>query len=246
MHPDWIVPDWPAPPGVRAFVTTRAGGVSSAPFASFNVGLSTGDDPLAVRENRARLTALLPREPSWLKQVHGARVVNAAEATDTPQADASLATAPGIVCAVQAADCIPVLFCNRPGTLVAAAHAGWRGLAGGVVDNTVSALAAAGARPADLLAYIGPGIGPGAFEVGDEVREAYTASDPGAQSAFSAHGPGKWLADLPTLVRRALERCGVREVHGGTLCTYSDAARFYSYRRDRVTGRMAALIWRTE
>ena len=246
MHPDWIVPDWPAPPGVRAFVTTRAGGVSAAPFASLNLGFSTGDDPEAVRENRARLRALLPREPAWLKQVHGADVVNAEEVAEPPRADASVAAAAGAVCVVQIADCLPVLLCDRQATLVAAAHAGWRGLAAGVIDNTVAAMGAAGVDARSVIAYIGPGIGPRAFEVGDEVREAYVGRDSGAFSAFSAHGPGKWLADLPALVRRALARCGVGAVYGGDLCTYSDPARFFSYRRDQVTGRMAALIWRME
>jgi YfiH family protein len=246
MHPDWIVPDWPAPPGVRALITTRSGGVSARPFDSFNLGFSTGDDPEAVRENRRRLAAVLPRAPAWLKQMHGADVVSAEEATDPPRADASVAMAAGAVCAIQVADCLPVLLCDRQATVVAAAHAGWRGLAAGVIDHTVAAMTATGVRASGVLAYIGPGIGPRAFEVGDEVREAYVAGDPGASGAFSAHGPGKWLADLPALARRALARCGVNAVYGGNLCTYSDPARFYSYRRDKVTGRMAALIWRTE
>lgn len=247
MHPDWIAPDWPAPPGVRAFITTRAGGVSAPPFESLNVGLSTGDDPQAVLENRRRLSALLPREPAWLKQIHGASVVNAEHVAGTPlEADASVATTAGVVCAIQIADCLPVLFCDREGTLVAGAHAGWRGLAAGVIDNTVAAMSSAGARVERLMAYIGPGIGPRAFEVGDDVREAYVSRDSGTQSAFAAHGPGKWLADLPVLTRRALARCGVTAVYGGNLCTYSDPERFYSYRRDKITGRMVALIWRTE
>lgn len=244
LHPDWIVPEWPAPPGVRALVTTRAGGTSAAPFASFNVGFSTGDALEAVQENRRRLRELLPGEPRWLTQVHGAEVVDAESALDRPAADASVAKTPGTVCAILVADCLPVLFCDREGSLIAAAHGGWRGLAAGVIDNTVAALRAAGADPRDLFAYIGPGIGPRAFEVGDEVRQAYVSNDASVQSAFVPHGPGKWLADLPALARRALERCGVRDVQGGNLCTYSDAKRFYSYRRDKVTGRMAALIWR--
>lgn len=246
MHPDWIVPDWPAPPGVHAFVTTRAGGVSRPPFDSLNVGFTTGDDREAVRENRRRLTALLPRDPAWLKQIHGSDVVNAEGVADPPAADASVAATAGVVCAIQIADCLPVLLCDRQGTLVAAAHAGWRGLAAGVIDNTVASMTAAGARADDLMAYIGPGIGPRAFEVGDEVRDAYMSRDTGAQSAFVAHRSGKWLADLPALTRRALARCGVGAVYGGNMCTYSDPARFYSYRRDKVTGRSVALIWRME
>jgi len=241
--PDWIVPEWPAPPGVRAFLTTRAGGVSTGAYSSFNLGLSTGDDPRAVEANRRRLRAMLPAEPRWLKQVHGAHVVDAESVHDRPEADASIARTPGIVCAIQIADCLPVLFTDRSATAVAAVHAGWRGLAAGVIDNTVAAMDAAGIRAGEILAFIGPGIGPGAFEVGGEVREAYVGRDPGARYAFKTHVPGKWLADLPSLAKRALERCGVTSVYGGTLCTYSDPQRFYSYRRDKVTGRMAALVW---
>jgi polyphenol oxidase len=244
IHEDWIVPDWPIPPHVRALITTRAGGVSSAPYDTFNLGFATQDKPSAVTENRGRLRALLPGEPRWLKQVHGARVVSAESVEGRPEADASVAREPGTVCAILVADCLPVLFSDRAGDIVAAAHAGWRGLAAGVLDNTVAAISEAGTAPEDILAYIGPGIGPAAFEVGDEVRAAYVEHDAGAGAAFTPHAPGKWLADLPRLARRALARCGVSEVYGGALCTYSDPARFYSYRRDRTTGRMAALIWR--
>jgi hypothetical protein len=243
-HPDWIVPSWPVPHGIRALVTTRAGGVSAAPYRSLNLGFATGDDPQCVQENRSRLAALLPQEPRWLKQVHGARVVEAEAAHDRPEADASIARTAGTVCAVLVADCLPVLLADRAAGVVAAAHAGWRGLAAGVIDNTVAAMALEGVDAAHVIAYIGPGIGPRAFEVGDEVRAAYVRRDPGDAAAFSPHAPGKWLADLPALARRALERCGVREIYGGELCTYSDPLRFYSYRRDGETGRMAALVWR--
>jgi len=241
-HPDWIVPDWPAPRNVKAFITTRAGGVSDAPYASLNLGLSTGDDPRAVEENRRRVRARLPSDPRWLKQVHGARVVRAEAVRDRPEADASYACEPHTVCAIQVADCLPILLADTAGTVIAASHAGWRGLAAGVMENTVEAMRSAGAR--DVLAYIGPGIGPSAFEVGDDVRDAYVLSDTGAADAFRPHAAGKWLADLPWLARRALSRCGVREVRGGNFCTWSDAQRFYSYRRERTTGRMAAFIWR--
>lgn len=241
--PDWIVPDWPAPPGVKALVTTRAGGISAEPYASFNVGFSTGDDPHAVEANRARLRTLVPAEPKWLKQVHGAHVLNAESVYGRPEADAALARTPGTVCAIQVADCLPVLFTERTGSVVAAAHAGWRGLAAGVIDNTVGAMVGAGIRAREIIAYLGPGIGPAAFEVGDEVRAAYVSRDPGAADAFRPHGSGKWLANLPSLARRALERCGVAGIYGGAVCTYSNPQRFYSYRRDKVTGRMAALIW---
>jgi YfiH family protein len=228
---------------VRALVTTRVGGVSTGPYRSFNVGFSTDDDPRAVEANRARLRSMLPAEPLWLRQIHGARVVEAESVHDQPEADASVTRASGSVCVIQVADCLPVLFAERAGSVVAAAHAGWRGLAAGVIDNTIAAMEGAGARAADILAYIGPGIGAGAFEVGDEVREAYMSRDSGAAEAFTSRGSGKWLADLPMLARRALKRCGVSAVYGGNLCTYSDPQRFYSYRRDKVTGRMAALIW---
>lgn len=241
-HPDWIIPDWPAPARVRALITTRAGGVSEGPFASFNLGLRTGDDPQAVAANRARLASLLPQQPRWLRQVHGSRVVEADALADSPEGDAALARRPGTVCAVLVADCIPVLLAERSGSTVAIAHAGWRGLAGGVVENTVRAMAC---DPRDLIAYLGPGIGPDAFEVGDDVRDVFLARDGGAAAAFTPHASGKWLGDLFLLARRCLQRAGVDAIHGGTLCTYSDARRFFSYRRGRTTGRMAALIWHT-
>lgn len=243
---DWIVPQWSTPACVKALITTRSGGTSDGPYQSFNLGFSTGDDPGAVDANRARLRALLPNEPRWLKQVHGARVVDAGSVYDRPEADAAVAREPGTVCAVLVADCLPVLLANREGSAVAAAHAGWRGLAAGVLSNTVAAMTKAGGNASDLVAYIGPGIGPRAFEVGQDVFEAFTDVDPDAANAFARHTPGKWLADLAALARRALERCGVGEISGGDLCTFSDAARFYSYRRDKVTGRMAALIWRAD
>jgi hypothetical protein len=165
---------------------------------------------------------------------------------DRPRADASVATAAETVCAIMVADCLPILLSNRSGSVVAAAHAGWRGLAEGVIENTVGAMTTRGPDIKEILAYIGPGIGPAAFEVGDDVYDAYTSRDPGAVAAFKAHAPGKWLADLPMLARRALARCGVTQVYGGDLCTWSDPDRFYSYRRDRTTGRMGAFIWRLD
>lgn len=242
-HPDWIVPDWPAPANVKALITTRAGGVSTGPFASFNLGLRTGDDLRAVAANRDRLNALLPRQPSWLRQVHGARVVDADGTTDEPEADAAIARRPGTVCAVLVADCIPVLLTDRAGTTVGIAHAGWRGLARGVIENTVRGMAGDSSH---LIAYLGPGIGPDAFEVGSDVRDAFLEGDAGTAAAFVPHAAGKWRADLFQLARQCLRRAGVAEVYGGTLCTYSDTLRFFSYRRSRITGRMAALIWRTD
>jgi YfiH family protein len=242
MSPDWIVPDWPAPDGIRAIITTRAGGVSLGPYAALNVGFSTGDDANAVEENRRRLRMVLPADPRWLKQVHGTQVVDAGTLSDRVEADAAFARDPRTVCAVLIADCLPVLFTDRVGSIVAVAHAGWRGLAGGVIALTLEALRKHSAH--DVIAYIGPGIGRDAFEVGEDVYRAFTTSDAGAAEAFVPHRPGKWLADLPALARRALAACGVSAVYGGSFCTFSDPARFFSYRRDGETGRMAALIWR--
>jgi polyphenol oxidase len=244
MNHDWIVPDWPAPANVKAFITTRTGGVSVGPHASFNLGLRADEDPHTVAQNRALLQQHLPQPPKWLRQMHGTRVVNADTLAGSPDADASVARISGTVCAVMIADCLPVLFTNRAGTRVAGAHAGWRGLSGGVLANTVQALCEAGDAPQDLLAYVGPGIGPSAFEVGADVYDAFTTQDADARHAFVPHKPGKWLADLFTLARRALARAGVTEIYGGGMCTYADPERFYSYRRDKVTGRMAAFIWR--
>jgi YfiH family protein len=217
--------------------------VSTGAYATFNLGDLTADDPAAVRANKARLQALLPGPPRWLRQVHGADVVHADAVTSPAQADAAYTATPGVVCAVKIADCMPVLLADAAGTAVAAAHAGWRGLAAGVLENTVRALPTA---PDALIAYLGPAIGPEAFEVGDEVRAAFCDVDPAAAAAFSPLRAGKWLADLFRLGRMRLARCGVTRVHGGGLCTYSDPQRFYSHRRNPVTGRMAALIWSGE
>lgn len=242
MSPDWIQPDWPAPAGVRALVTTRHGGVSSGPYASMNLGSHVGDSPLAVARNRALLRICLPAEPLWLDQVHGIEVADASTAVGrSVTADASVATRPGAVCAVMTADCLPVLFCDDAGTVVAAAHAGWRGLAAGVLDATVARMAVA---PERIIAWMGPAIGPQAFEVGDEVRRAFVAIDPATARAFaSAERSGKWYADLFLLARLRLAGVGVERVFGGGLCTYSDPQRYFSYRRDGITGRLASLVW---
>lgn len=237
---DWIVPDWPAAPRVKCLITTRNGGISAGAYATFNLGARTGDDADAVRANRRQLLASLPQEPKWLRQVHAARVIVADGLTDIPEADASIARNAGTVCAVMIADCMPVLLCDRAGSVVGIAHAGWRSLSAGVVENTVGDM---GVAPGELLAYLGPAIGPDAFEVGADVRDAFLAADSAAAEAFRPRHDGKWLADLFQLARQRLARCGVRRVFGGELCTYRDPARFYSYRRDKVTGRMAALIW---
>jgi hypothetical protein len=240
--PQFILPDWPAPKNVRAVVTTRAGGVSCAPYDSFNLATHVGDDPAAVRENRARLRAALalPAEPVWLKQVHGVAVVDAAQGGAEPEADGTFAAQPGAVCAVLTADCLPVLLCNREGTKVAALHAGWRGLAGGVIETGVKALSLPGS---ELLAWLGPAIGPVSFEVGPEVRAAFVQHDMQAAQAFRAAREGKYLVDIYQLARQRLQRLGVAAVYGGGFCTVTERERFFSYRRDGVTGRMAALIW---
>jgi YfiH family protein len=241
-HPDWIVPDWPAPDCVRALITTRHGGVSRGPFTSLNLGLDTGDDLQAVAANRARVRSVLPQEPRWLRQVHGTRVVVADQVSAPPEADASVAWHAGTVCAVMIADCLPVLITDIMGSVVALAHAGWRGLAGGVVEATVRET---GVAPAGLLAFLGPCIGPAAFEVGADVHDAFVTADPAAESGFTRHRSGKWLASLGFLARQALARAGVSRVYGEPQCTYSCPERFFSYRRERTTGRMVALIWRT-
>ncbi|WLH62130.1 peptidoglycan editing factor PgeF [Pseudomonas sp. FP2300] len=236
---DWLIPDWPAPARVKACVTTRGGGVSLAPFDSLNLGDHVGDDPTAVAENRRRLTDQFAITPAWLQQVHGIAVVEA-DPTQVATADASWTDTPGIACASMTADCLPVLFCNRAGTRVAAAHAGWRGLANGVLEATLDSLAV----PADeILAWLGPAIGPQAFEVGPEVREAFIAQLPEAVKAFAASpNAGKFLADIYQLARLRLAVRGVTAVYGGGLCTVTDP-RFFSYRRNPCTGRFASLIW---
>ncbi len=233
-----IVPDWPAPSRVKSLMTTREGGVSHAPWASFNLGDHVGDDLAHVAANRAHLRQGLPSEPGWLKQVHSASVVETG--ADVPQADASFTRQTGTVSVVLTADCLPVLFCDRAGSVVAAAHAGWRGLADGVLESTVAAMKV---PPAGILAWMGAAIGPQAFEVGDEVRQVFVAQHPQAAAAFVAHAPGKWLADIYLLARIRLQGLGVKAVYGGGRCTFTESERFFSYRRDGVTGRMAALIW---
>ena len=236
---DWLTPDWPAPVWVKACITTRSGGISAAPFDSFNLGEHVEDDPVAVTKNRQRLISQLGCKPAWLRQVHGVAVVPA-EPGDVLEADASWTATPGVACTVMTADCLPVLFCDRAGSRVAAAHAGWRGLAGGVLETTLDALAVA---PEDVLAWLGPAIGPQAFEVGAEVREAFMAVHPQAAEAFVASvNPGRYMADIYQLARIRLAARGVTAVYGGGFCTYSDP-RFYSYRRAARTGRFASLIW---
>lgn len=243
MNPNWLKPDWPAPAHVHAVVTTRQGGFSQAPFDSLNLGDHVGDDPYAVAKNRHLVGDLLhlPTEPLWLQQVHGTVVSGMNANSCTPQADASVAFKPKQVCVVMTADCLPVLFCDKAGTRVAAAHAGWRGLCDGVLEETVKAL---DCPPSELLAWMGPAIGPTAFEVGEEVRAEFIQHDAQAEAAFvKGEQAGKWLGDLYVLARQRLQNVGLSAIYGGGLCTYTDSARFFSYRRDNRTGRMASLIW---
>ena len=227
-------------------MTTRNGGVSTGPWAGsdgggLNLGLGSGDDPTTVQRNRRLVADRLPSEPAWLQQVHGTAAVDVSHRAEVPvTADASFTAAPGRVCAILVADCLPVLLTDRRGSRVAAAHAGWRGLAAGVLEST---LGASGLAPDETLAWIGPAIGPTRFEVGDDVRLAFVDARPEAASCFAPLGAGKWLADLPRLARTRLEAAGVSAVHASGLCTASDPDRFYSYRRDGTTGRQAALIW---
>ena len=249
--PAWLTPAWPAPARVRAAATLRGGGVSPAPYATLNLGTHVGDDPAAVAENRRRLAEALalPAEPLWLSQVHGTGVIDAdarrvtgapTPAGAPPQADAAVARAPGQPLVILVADCLPVLFASDDGAVIGIAHAGWRGLAAGVLEATVAAL---GQPPAQLHTWVGPGIGPAHFEVGDEVRVALCSQDPGAAEAFQPNPRGRWQCDLQRLTRRRLAHLGIQSVHGQPRCTFAEPDAFFSYRRDGVTGRMAALIW---
>ena len=235
-------PDWPTPPGIRAYSTLRGGGVSQGAYDSLNLAAHVGDDPSHVTANRHQLhnSLQLPAEPYWLTQVHGNKAVRAkAKPSQPPEADASFSDKSGVVCAVMTADCLPVLFCNRKGDRVAASHAGWRGLAGGVLESTVQSLGNGG-----LMAWLGPAIGPKAFEVGAAVHQTFLERLGDCHEAFLQIDEHHWLADLYSLARMTLARVGVTEVYGGGECTFSNPERFFSYRRDSQTGRMATLIWR--
>jgi YfiH family protein len=254
-----LVPVWDAPANVAALSTTRRGGTSLAPYddgsgsgaLGLNLGVHVGDSLEAVAANRALLRSQLPGEPGWLTQVHGSDVVDAREAAqaaasgDMLKADACVSTEPGIVCVIQTADCLPVLFCDRAGRVVGAAHAGWRGLANGVLENTVARMRDAGAGAGEILAWLGPAIGPSRFEVGEDVFRAFVEHDGACASAFMprAGAPSKYLADIYALAKRRLAGAGVDRVWGGNRCTVAERDHFYSYRRDGVTGRMASLIW---
>ena len=235
-----IIPDWPVSKHVLALQTTRQGGISASPYDTFNLGLHVGDDPVRVNRNRMMLGSMMPSEPVWLEQVHGTIVANADMADCLVQADACIARQRGSVCAVMTADCLPVLLCDTQGSVVGAAHAGWKGLAAGVIEATVEAMDVA---PQDLMAWLGPAISQPAFEVGDDVRDAFVSAQPQAASAFVSGQQGKWLADIYALARLRLNALGVTAIHGGGECTFSEEDKYYSYRRDGVTGRMGTFIW---
>lgn len=239
-NPDWLIPNWPAPSTVHSASTLRTGGVSNGAFSSFNLALHVGDEVEQVKQNRALLRQALhlPNEPVWLQQHHGNTVLAADRQTTTPLADASYTAQAGVVCAVMTADCLPLLICSTDGCHVAAIHAGWRGLQAGIIKNTLALL------PKDILVWLGPAIGAACFEVGDDVRTAFLHNSTAFESAFQANAEGKWQADIYQLARVELAMLGVEQIYGGGLCTVTDSARFFSYRREQITGRMATLIWR--
>lgn len=239
----FITPSWPAPANVKALQTTRTGGVSLAPYHGLNLGVHVNDDAIAVTKNRQLLSPYLPGEPVWVNQVHGVEVIDAAQSTCLQNADASFATKPNVVCVAMTADCLPVLLCDKAGTVVAAVHAGWRGLCDGAIEAAVNKLPV---EKSEILAWLGPAIGPDAFEVGDEVRQQFMQHDSHAERAFKQHD-SKWLCNMYLIAQQRLNKLGVSQIFGGSInenfCTYTDEDRFFSFRRDNVTGRMASLIW---
>lgn len=240
MHkPEFIIPDWPAPANVKALQTTRAGGISTGSYASLNLGDHVKDNPLHVAHNRQSLSPFLPTEPVWLQQVHGIRVIDASTSSCLETADASFSTRKEVVCVTMTADCLPVLLCDEAGTVVAAIHAGWRSLCDGVIEAAVEVMPG---EASHLMAWLGPAIGPEAFEVGGEVRQQFIVHDAQAEVAFRPHG-NKWLGDLYTIARQRLQSSGITRIYGGGRCTYSEPESFFSFRRDGDTGRMATFIW---
>jgi len=237
----WLTPDWPVPANIRAATTLRTGGVSCGAYASLNPAMHVGDDVDLVKKNRQLIKELLdlPGEPVWLEQIHSNRAVSAVKTESLQQADASYTAEAGVVCAVMTADCLPLLVCAADGSQVAAIHAGWRGLLAGVVANTLSAM-----QDNELLVWLGPAIGPDCFEVGVEVRDAFVQKSAAFMTAFKQQSNGKWLADIYQLARIDLATLGIDKIYGGGFCTVTEQERFYSYRRDKQTGRMATLIWR--
>ena len=244
LHATFIIPNWPVPTNVKALQTTRAGGVSLAPYDSLNMGLHVQDNPMHVAQNRQLLSQYLPSEPVWLNQVHGINVVDAANTDCVPEADASYATRKNVVCVTMTADCLPILLCDTAGTVVASIHAGWRGLCDGVIEATLSKMPV---ESATLMAWLGPAIGQNAFEVGGELRAQFIAKDAQAKAAFKPHGDNpeqdKWLGDLYKIAMQRLNNLGIMQIYGGGECTFTDQQRYFSFRRDGATGRMATLIW---
>lgn len=240
---DFIRPNWPAPSNVKALQTMRNGGVSSGAFASLNMGAHVSDDPIAVAKNRQLLSPYLPSEPVWVNQVHGTDVIDAATSGCLQNADASFSTKPKVVCVTMTADCLPLLLCDTKGTVVAAVHAGWRGLCDGVIEAAVAKMQV---PASEILVWLGPAIGPDAFEVGTDVKLQFEAKDAQAELAFKPHGD-KWLGNLYLIATQRLNTLGVTQIYGASVneefCTYTDKARFFSFRRDNVTGRMASMIW---
>lgn len=239
---NWITPNWPIPSHVKALTTLRSGGVSLTPFDSFNLAMHVGDAPTAVLQNRDILqkSAKLPTKPLWLKQVHGIEVVTAEDfsSEETPEADAAIAFHPNQICTVLTADCLPILLCDQKGSKIGAVHAGWKGLAQGVIEATVEKLSP---NPENLLAWLGPAIGPESFEVREEVHSVFSQVD--ERKAFRPFGQEAWLLDIYYLAKLRLMRLGIKQIFGGGYCTYRESDRFYSFRRDKITGRMATLIW---
>lgn len=242
MAESFISVNWPAPDSVRAIITTRNGGQSLTPYASFNLAEHVGDNPISVQKNRQALvrSAQLPAEPLWLRQTHSTRVIDASQWQADVEADAIICDAPNQVCVVMTADCLPILITDKSGSQIAAVHAGWRGLLDGIIENT---LAKFNAPASELMAWLGAAIGPEAFEVGPEVKEAFVAIDSRAESAFVPSHSDRFLADIYQLARQRLSAQGVSAIYGGDYCTYTEKERFFSYRRDGITGRMATLIW---
>jgi len=241
--PNYLIPNWPAPKNIHAYTTTRGGGVSQPPYNSFNLSTNVGDEISAVTANRTRLRQdlKLPNEPFWLNQAHTNNVITAKSQSDFPSADAAYTTQSNIVCVTLTADCLPILLCSKQGNLVAAIHAGWRGIVNGVIEATIKALPVA---PQELIAWFGPAIGPTVFEVEEEVKEKFVATDPKAQQAFTSIVPNKYLLNLYLIGRQRLNNCEVSAIYGGEFCTYSAPEKFFSFRRHATTGRLASLIWR--
>jgi polyphenol oxidase len=235
----FIIPNWPAPANVKTLQTTRLAGFSTTPYDSLNLGDHVKDNPITVAKNRQLLNGYVPSEPVWLNQVHGVNVVDAASTGCTPDADASYTSHSKVVCVTMTADCLPVLLCDQAGTVVAAVHAGWRSLCDGVIESTIAAMQIDGAQ---LLAWLGPAIGPQAFEVGGEVRAQFIEKDAQAESAFKPHGD-KWLGDLYQIATQRLHNKDVTSIYGGGRCTFTEKDQFFSFRRDGVTGRMGTFIW---